>query len=256
MQRRLGLCFALLVMFSLLTIGSAQAQSKSGYWDRFDVDITVNEDGTFWVQEMQVLSFSGGTFTYVYRNINMDRLNKITDVQVMGDNELYTESSGGAPNTYEISTEDGDRYIKWYFAPTEERHTYILRYLVHGGLRYYDDGDQLWWKAVPADLIARVENSTVTVHLPAGATAEVVEAYNVTSQITGKGTRTVTFEAQEPIYPGTEYEVRVQFPHGIVSCWVSSSATTSTRSAPKRAPKAPKRRPRQPELRRRKLSPP
>ena len=51
MRRRLS--FALLVVFSLLTLGSAQAQSKSGYWERFDVDITVNEDGTFWVQEMQ-----------------------------------------------------------------------------------------------------------------------------------------------------------------------------------------------------------
>ena len=253
MRRRLSLCFALLVMFSLLTIGSAQAQSKSGYWERFDVDITVNEDGTFWVQERQVLSFSGGTFTYVYRNINMDRLDKITDVQVMGDDELYTESSGGAPNTYEISTKEGDRYIKWYFAPTEGRHTYILRYLVHGGLRYYDDGDQVWWKVVPDDLIARVEDSRVTIHLPAGAVAEVVEAYNVESQITGQGTRTVTFEALEMIYPGWEYEVRVQFPHGIVSRWVSSLATTSTKSALKHVPK---RRPKQPKPRQRKPSPP
>ncbi|HEY89017.1 MAG TPA: DUF2207 domain-containing protein, partial [Thermoflexia bacterium] len=218
-HRLLNFGLILLLTLSLLGLGSAHAAppAKSGYWENFDVHIIVNSDGTFWVEERQVLQFSGGTFTFAYRNINQDRLKKITDVQVWGNGEQFTASSNAAAGTFDTYREEGDFYIKWYFAPTEGRQEYLLRYLVHGGLRYYDDGDQLWWKAIPADLIAHVVHSTVTVELPDGATAEVVEAYNINAQSSGQGSPIVTFKTLETIPSGEEFEVRVQFPHGIVA---------------------------------------
>ncbi len=212
----------MLLILSLLTTGLAYAkpeqQGRSGYWEAFNVDITVNRDGTFWVEETQTLSFSGGTFTYVYRNIDMSRIKEITDVQVYDEaRNAFEESSLENARTFETDMEDGDFYIRWYFPPTEGRITFIVRYRVHGALRYYDDGDQLWWKAIPEDLIARVENSTVTVNLPEGAEARPVEAYFTDARITGEGTSMVTFEALEPIPSGQEFEVRAQFPSGIVA---------------------------------------
>ncbi len=211
-----SLLLLLLAFLVALPTGS-RAESKSFYWERFDVEITINPDGTFWVVETQVINFTSGTFHYGYRNIDLSRVEKITDVQVWGDGEAYEASGSELPNTFYTEHEGGDLYIYWYFEPTNGRHTYNIRYLVHGGLRYYDEGDQLWWKAVPPDLMATVQASQVVVRLPQGAVAEKTAAYGVDSQIQGEGTRQVTFVANQPISPGTAFEVRVQFPHGVVS---------------------------------------
>ena len=196
----------------------AEPQGKTGYWQEFNVDITINEDGTFWVEETQVLAFSGGTFTFVSRNINMSQISKITDVAVFdGDGNAFQPSSSEEAGTFETYMEEGDFYIRWYFPPTQGRTPFTLRYRVHGALRYYEGGDQLWWKAIPPNLTARVEDATVTVHLPDGVAGEPAEVYFTDARITGEGTSTVTFEALETIPTGQQMEVRVQFPHGIVA---------------------------------------
>jgi len=188
----------------------ASAESKTLYWERMDVDITVLPNGDFIVQETQVIVFTSGTFTYGYRSIPTDRLTSITDVAVWED---------GQQCQWTTSETDGEFQIHWNLLEPRSysRHTYILKYTVHGGLRYYEGGDQLWWKAVFADRSFPVNASTVTVHLPEGAVAELAEAYFTEATVSGIGTSTVTFTAQEAIVPFQEMEVRVQFPHGVVA---------------------------------------
>ncbi|MFP4345204.1 MAG: DUF2207 family protein [Anaerolineales bacterium] len=210
--RSWGLC--LLLLLSMLHVGEVHAQ-KSFYWQRLDVEITVNEDGTFWVEETHVLNFSGGTFTFGYRNIDLRRIGDITNVSVEAEGRSYERSQSEAPYTFRTTIEDGDLYIYWYFPPTEGRATYTLRYLVRDTVRYYEEGDQLWWKAVPSDLDARVQESRVTVNLP--VEAERAEAYGIDAEVRGAATAMVTFEALEPVNPGEEFEVRVQFPSGVVA---------------------------------------
>jgi uncharacterized membrane protein len=204
----------LLLLLSLINVGEVQAQ-KSFYWQRLDVEITVNEDGTFWVEETHVLNFSGGTFTSGYRNIDLSRVGEITDVSVEEGGRTYERSQSESPYTFRTTYEEGDLYIYWYFPPTEGSATYTLRYLVRDTIRYYEEGDQLWWKAVPSDLDARVQESRVTVSLP--VEAERAEAYGIDAEVRGGDTATVTFEALEPVNPGEEFEVRVQFPSGVVA---------------------------------------
>jgi Predicted membrane protein (DUF2207). len=117
-----------------------------------------------------------------------------------------------------VNKEEDEYRIRWEMnAPrSDSRHTYIVRYRVHGGLRYYDGGDQLWWKAVFPDRSFPVQASTVTVRLPQGAVAEKAAAYFAEATVSGIGTNTVVFTAQEVLDPGQEMEVRVQFPHGVV----------------------------------------
>ncbi len=203
---------ALLLAFLLvcfLPLTPALAQSKTLVWERLDVEITVLESGDFLVQETQVIRFTSGTFTYGYRAIPASRLTSISDVQVWED---------GQPCQVSVTKEEGEYRIRWeMLAPrSDSRHTYVVRYLVHGGLRYYDGGDQLWWKAVFPDRSFPVQASRVTVRLPEGAVAEKAAAYFAEATVSGIGTNTVVFEAQEVLDPGQEMEVRVQFPHGIV----------------------------------------
>ncbi|OQY21175.1 MAG: hypothetical protein B6I35_09015, partial [Anaerolineaceae bacterium 4572_32.2] len=208
------LLLALIVALSLT--GAVRAQSKSFYWERFDVNIKVLPNGDFIVEEIQEIVFTSGDFHFGYRNIPMSRLERISDVEVWESSRQYEQGHGGE-YTFETYTDEGDFIVKWYFPYTSNTtHTFTLRYTVHGGLRYYEGGDQLFWKAVYADRDFSVHNSTVTVQLPPGATGDPVFAYGAEATIEGTGSDTISFTAQETLDAGQELEVRVQFPHGIV----------------------------------------
>ena len=214
--------FRWILLLSLATLlvlpGMARAHpaSKSLYWDRFDVNITVLPSGDFIVEEVQAITFTSGQFHFGYRTIPMNRLENITNVQVLESDRHYRQGHGDE-YTFETFVDEGDFNIKWYFPYTSNSsHRFILRYTVQGGLRYYEDGDQLFWKAVYADRTAPVRNATVTVKLPDGAKADPVASYATEASVKGRGTDTVVFTAQEVVDPGQEFEVRVQFPHGIV----------------------------------------
>ncbi|HEY77315.1 MAG TPA: DUF2207 domain-containing protein, partial [Thermoflexia bacterium] len=215
-QRRRGIRFAfgwlsvLVFVVPLFLPQAVSAETKTLVWERLDVDITVQPDGTFVVRETQVIWFVSGTFTHGYRSIPTDRLSRITDVQVWED---------GQPCRVEVD-ESGDEFeIRWdLLEPRQEsEHTYVVQYVVHGGLRYCQGGDQLWWKAVFPARLFPVMASRVTVRLPDGAIAQKAAAYFTEATVSGVGTDTVVFEAVEVIDPGQEFEVRVQFPHGIVA---------------------------------------
>ena len=215
-MRRFRWVLPLSLVIALALTGMAHAQSQSLYWERFDVNITVMPNGDFVVEEIQEITFTSGEFHYGYRNIPMDRLEDITDVEVLEGGRQYERGYGDA-YTFQTSVDGGDFFIRWYFPYTSNSsHTYVLRYTVQGGLRYYEVGDQLFWKAVYADRDFPVYKSTVTVRLPEGATADPVAAYSTEAAVKGQGSSSVVFTAQETINPGQEFEVRVQFPHGTV----------------------------------------
>jgi len=199
--------------FFVAGIRPAYAETKSLIWERLDAEIVVRSDGTLRVGETNVIRFTEGTFTFGYRDIDQSRLTAVTDVEVLDEQ--------GAPLRTEIVITEQNRFrIKYYFdGPVrDERRTFRVNYTVEGAVRYYEGGDQVYWSAVFAERGGfDVQNSKVVVRLPAGATAEVVDSYGPTARSSGLGESTVTFESLLPIASGDQLEVRVQFPHGIVS---------------------------------------
>ncbi|GAP64423.1 hypothetical protein ARMA_2846 [Ardenticatena maritima] len=198
-------------LVALLLMGTpTHAQSKTLIWERFDVDIEVLPSGDFIVTETNVVWFQNDTFSYGYRDIPTNRLESIEDVAVTVDGKPLDESA--------VDTEfkDNTFHIEYHFdEPLIGKHTIVLRYRVIGGLRYYEEGDQLWWKAVYSDRSAPMLESRITVRLPAGATPGPIASYGHPATYTVEG-NTVRFEASN-IPGGQEVEVRVQFPHGIVA---------------------------------------
>ncbi|RLC74282.1 MAG: hypothetical protein DRI61_16935, partial [Chloroflexi bacterium] len=150
MRRWVLLGFALLL--GLLSITSiTYAWGKSLYWKRLDVDITVLPNSDIRIVETWDVVFEGGPFRYGYRFIPMDKLVSITDVAVEGPEGPYAfdEEDSEAPHTFSTEIDEGDFIIWWYFPPIyDEEVVFRLAYTVKGGLRFYEDGDQLWWKAV------------------------------------------------------------------------------------------------------------
>ena len=206
----------LIVAFSSVTVF---AQERSVYWENYDVDITIQPDGSFRVAETQQLEFVGGPFRFGLRTIPTDSLSAIRDVRVSEvGGPVYRESTSGDPNTFQTYSDSEGFNIRYNFEPTTNAaREVVLEYTVDGGLLYYDGGDQLVWKAVPANANFPIQASTVTVHLPPGATLDNYDATGPAGQpeVIDGGVR---FIASEPIRAGgQDFAVRVQWPHGIVA---------------------------------------
>ena len=221
MRRRLWIGWLLTLVLMTLWASAVWAQDKSLLWQRYDVNLNVQVNSDLLMEEIQQIQFTSGTFRYGYAAIPLDRLERITDISVAevinGQERRYVPNSSGEYG-FQTTYNDNNLEINWYFPPTRDStHTYILRYRVIGGLRFYEGGDQLWWKAIPPDHNFPIRASTITVTLPATFTADQLEIASygpaATSTLNERGQ--IVFTSQN-IPADQELEVRVQFPHGVV----------------------------------------
>ena len=60
----------LICLLATLFVNPALAQDKRLYWENYDVDIAIQQDGCFRVVESQELTFTVGTFRYGIRSTN------------------------------------------------------------------------------------------------------------------------------------------------------------------------------------------
>jgi uncharacterized membrane protein YgcG len=202
----------LLFVSLLVALTPAHAQSKSLEWLQLDADITVMPNGDLQIIETNVINFTNGSFSFGFRDIDLSRVTDVRDISV--------EESGQQLETEIVNTENNTLRIKYYFLTParDERRTFTLRYTVVGATRYYEGGDQVFWSVVYADRNGfPVQNSTGTVRLPNGATADNAEAYGARADVKGLNESVVVATALEPIQSGNIFEVRVQFPHGIIT---------------------------------------
>ena len=225
---------AIAVLFGallVLPVPSVSAQEKSLVWERFDVDIVIRPDGSFDVNEHQTIRFARGEFTFGYREIPKRYFNSLS-------NWSLTDGSGNRyrlvndirePYTFTVVSYQDSRYaINWHFPPiANQSETYTLSYTVNGGLRYYEGGDQLWWKALYGDRVFPVQAGRVNVVAPAaiqewaaytkrGGGVWADARADATASLLESG-REIAFVINRSLAPGEEFEVRVEFAPGVVA---------------------------------------
>ena len=211
---------ALALLIAAVSAVPVVAQDGAAFvWDRYDVEIVLQPDGSLTVAETQVLRL-GGTLRKGFREIPLDRVEGISDLSVEEPERRYTRGSG-QPYTFAATREDGNARIEWWFPPTRGgTKTFILRYRVDGGIRVYEGGDQVRWNAVYADRPAPVLASTVTLRFPRDVAPEQVRLAAYPERLDARtrlaDARTALFEAGE-IPAGQAFEIRAQFPHGLVA---------------------------------------
>ena len=210
----------LFLLLLLLAPHPGEAQAKSYYWEAFNVDIQMLENGDLRVTERQTLVFSGAPFTFGFRKVATNNMDGITDVGVREGDIVYEESFGRSPHTFSVDDEGDEVAINWYFPETTGRHTYTISYTAQGATRTEPSGDQIFWNALPADLGARVENGAISITLPegvqAGSTTALFggrEGESIATSVSDDGRR-ITFQLAQPRPSGTAVEVGVRFPSG------------------------------------------
>ena len=222
MSRKVLSVFFLILILVLSFGGIAQAQDKTLYWQRYDVDLAPQLNGDLRVTETQELVFTNGTFRFGQRAITMNRLDEIKNIQVSElDGPEYANTETDEPYTFRVFQEGGDTKIRYNFPPSSDtRRTIVITYDVSGALRYYPENgvDQLDWKAIPAGNPFPTQSSTITLYAPGDGTFSNYGLYGKEGQANFQpGQRDATIVVKGPIQPGQEVEVVAEWPHGIVS---------------------------------------
>lgn len=214
--------FKLLGLFAILLFlfWPQNVSAKSYYYKNVQVKVFINPDSTFDVEEWQTFSFNG-PFTYAYRDIELKRLESISDISVW---DASTNSSLPS-NQVEITKSFNSANIKWYYNLTNAEHTWIVKYKVHGGLGNFKNYDELYWNAIWGERDATVQTAEVLVYFP-----KAIEKDNFMQKmfIGGSGStnqsqnfqvvdeETLRYEADN-IMPGEIVTIVAGFPKGIVS---------------------------------------
>lgn len=158
---------SLLTLSLLFTPFAGLPQTKSYDAERFDVAITVESDGTLLVTETLVFRFTGGPFTYAFRNLPTEKMDGVEVLSATLDGVTLPWGEGAG----EVEVEGQNPIaITWRFAPTSDSaHTFGLTYRVRGVILQNSDSDLLRWQALPETHDYTIARSRVIVTYPAAA---------------------------------------------------------------------------------------
>ena len=231
----------LALMIPATGIQAQSSDSRSLHWARWDVviDQIDTTQNSFRVTETYNLVIDSGPFHGGFRNIPLNRIDRIDNIQISdngrplqmletancptsrpGTGCYYAtgpiqQTSSGNSNSYSFST--AQEKLTYVFTNTlndgDTRNVSIV-YTVHGALRSYTGGDQLYWSALATDRNFAVQASRVTVALPDGLTADKVTTYPATWTTDSAATSgTLTFNSPGDLGTYNGVEIRIQYPH-------------------------------------------
>ena len=170
----------LLVAIVVSQFAPRDAAAQSVVWESYDVTLTLRDDGSFHVVERQVVDFEGGPFSYAFADLQLARVEDITNVSVSEErgSEIvpYSLERTEDPETYALRQTESALNVRWYMPRTvDQQRTFILEYDIIGGLRVYaneagEPRQQIWWIAIGEEVteIAPVEEASFTIELPTG----------------------------------------------------------------------------------------
>lgn len=223
-----GLAFSLLLIacFFIQPATHTQAQETEDeiIITHRDGDITILQNGNLEFRETWDVSFVGGPHTSLMHEIDDNGFADITNWSVSEDEQAYTAGEQDTANSFRVQQEGHARRITWFFPPTTNTaRTFTLRYTVVDGMRIYAEGDLLRWNFIERqNRPYPIESAQVVVHLPAAFDVAEIQSetyrYWVRNEATDRIVDGETVEfAGEAFRPGDAWEIRVRFPHGVVT---------------------------------------
>ncbi len=197
----------IIVLGLLLALGApAQAQDKQYALSTYGVDLALQEDGTYRVNETIRFDFQQGTFSQANRRIPLGRIDSLRDVQVT--------SRDGSVTSVEHAADGNDYVIRWTYPERRQPATFTLRYTAHGALAAEGGANVIDWQAIGDGWDVPIRDIDVTVSIPFGDVPRdsiVVRPEGEASLERTSAGWTATF-AHDVLAPGEGYRVIVRFP--------------------------------------------
>ncbi len=220
--------------FVLVMLGSGAVLAQDGgdtdvSWARFDVNIQVQADGSYHVEERQVVDFGDRTYRTAFAELPLDRAEAIKAVEISENRDGRVipydrvAEAGFGPSRQEsftVSRDASGLAVNWAYPPTSNgTRSFVLSYDVDGALRVYPDNDppnqQVWWTGVSRDTtdVGPVREASITIELPQAVPLDQVVLGDDTVDVaayTDDG-QTWTWTARD-LGTGDAFDARIQFP--------------------------------------------
>ena len=208
MMQRVWLALATLMLF--LSQPSTPAKTYSA--EQFNQAITLQQDGSLLVKETVIFTFTGGPFTYVYRDLPTNKTDGVVVLSATMDERTMPRGTGAG----QVEIAGGNPVkVTWHFAPlSDQTHTFVLVYRDLGVVQKASGADLLNWEILPAQYDYAVRSSTTTVSYPEQAAFLRAQVTRGVAQVTASP-GTVTFLAHN-ISAGSLLEITLSFRAGSV----------------------------------------
>lgn len=208
MKTKLYLALVAALCLTLIMVSPALAE-KSYLAERFDVTIAVQRAGTLDITETIVFRFTGGPFTYVFRELAFNNLDEIDSLQASLDGQALAQ--GTQPGQVEITTGQPIK-VTWHFAPAQEAvHEFTLSYRVRGVIRQDAAADTLVWRAIPDQHEYTIKSSTIRLEYPSGILPLAAPTLSVSGAGFETGSMGATFTL-DTMDADTPVDITVSFP--------------------------------------------
>lgn len=207
MMQRVWLAFAMLMLF----LSQPFAPAKTYSAEQFNQVITVQQDGSLLVKETVIFAFSGGPFTYVYRDLPTNKTDGVVVLSTTMDERTMARGTGAG----QVEIAGGNPLkVTWHFAPlSDQRHTFVLTYRVLGVVQKTAGADLLNWEVLPTKYDYAIRSSTTIVkYSEQAALLGVPQVTRGAAQVTASP-GTVTFLAHD-IGAGSPLEIALRFRAG------------------------------------------
>lgn len=217
-NRPAKLIFLLTISFLLLALPALlHAETKNFYFSEVRIEVNVEKDGSFVVDEYRTYDFQGRfSWASLWIPLRVDRQGYGYGIGI--EDFIITDDQGGALQT-EASVKDGNYTAKWYFSARNEKKTFHIHYRVNGGIVSYPDVSELYWQVIGSGWDKPTGKATVNVHLPeAAASRDDIRVYGhgpLSGWAEIVDERTARFTATD-IGSRQFFEVRVIWPTGMV----------------------------------------
>lgn len=159
-----------------LFISAGEVQAKDYVWTRVMVDLTIERDGTIFVEETRTIRF-WGNFHYAYIEILKNKISGIDQVSVWEEDKVYREDSSGAPGTFQVFDNPDLVSIYWNYDYADTEKTFHIKYRILGAtqggtISFFSDFDQFYFQAVGSEHEKPMQIAEVYIHIPPGAKKE------------------------------------------------------------------------------------
>ncbi len=217
------------ILLSVFFFGQAASADDRYYNIRsFNVDVTVNTDGSADIEERATYDFFG-SFNGVLRNIDYMETDSIDNLQVLVERAdgILTEFSvnssvdldaSGPSGTYNVYHDDEIAHLKVYEKSSNETKVFIYKYTLRNVVTKYNDIAEFNRKIIDSNWDDDLNNITVHIRLPEGAAKSEIKIFGH-GPLTGES-RIIDGQNVEFILgklsPGYYLETLVLFPPGIV----------------------------------------
>ncbi len=206
---------ALLLIFLPLSL---ESEKKDFYFPQVRIEINIERDGSFVVDERRTYDFQG-SFSWATLWIPLKVRRQAYEYELrVEDFRVYDEKENLL--TFEQAADEERFSAKWFYRAKDEKRTFHIHYRIKGGIRSYPEVSELYWQAIGSgwekptafvsidvflpEPVPSKDDILIYGHGPLSGWAEIVD------------TRRTRFSAQN-LLPHQSLEIRVVWPSGMVS---------------------------------------